>query len=73
MISFTPPTSESKSAGGDGVPLPIGDAGEMAAEARRRLAEADEILKIAITNRPALAIGAALAVGVILGWLIKRR
>jgi ElaB/YqjD/DUF883 family membrane-anchored ribosome-binding protein len=26
-----------------------------------------------VTNRPALALGAALAAGVFLGWLIKRR
>jgi ElaB/YqjD/DUF883 family membrane-anchored ribosome-binding protein len=50
-----------------------GAAGEVLAQAQEYLAEAGEIVKDVIHNRPALALGAALAVGVILGWLIKRR
>jgi len=59
-------------------------AGEIAAEAKDRLAEAgDEALKRLrgagevvsrmVTNQPVLALGAALAAGVVIGWLIKRR
>ena len=50
-----------------------GGAGEMFAQAQEYLAEAGEIVKDVVTNRPALALGAALAAGVVLGWLIKRR
>ncbi len=50
-----------------------GAAGEMLAQAQDYLAEAGEIVKDVVTNRPALALGVALATGVILGWLIKRR
>lgn len=35
--------------------------------------DAAQLLKTAVNNYPALALGAALAAGVILGWLIKRR
>jgi ElaB/YqjD/DUF883 family membrane-anchored ribosome-binding protein len=48
-------------------------AGKMLAQANDYLAEAGEFVKDIVTNRPALALGAALAAGVILGWLIKRR
>ncbi len=48
-------------------------AGEMFARANDYLAGTGEFVKDLITNRPALALGAALAAGVILGWLIKRR
>jgi hypothetical protein len=44
-----------------------------AVEARDRLVEAGEFIKTVVTARPALALGAALAAGVVLGWLIKRR
>jgi len=44
-----------------------------ALEARARLVEAGEFIKTVVTTRPALALGAALAAGVVLGWLIKRR
>jgi ElaB/YqjD/DUF883 family membrane-anchored ribosome-binding protein len=73
MISFaTTRTDPSPPNGENGTAL-IASAGEIAGEARRRLAAAEEILKTAVTNRPILAVGAALAAGVILGWLIKRR
>jgi hypothetical protein len=73
MVSFaTTRTDPSPSNGENFTPLG-GSAGELAAEARQRLAEAEAILKTVVTNRPLLAVGAALAAGVILGWLIKRR
>ena len=50
-----------------------GAAGEVFARAQEYLAEAGEIVKDVVHNRPVLALGAALAAGVILGWLIKRR
>ncbi len=42
-------------------------------QAQEYLAEAGEAVKNLVNTRPALALGAALAVGVVLGWLIKRR
>jgi hypothetical protein len=74
MIAFTSSTRPDPSTpNGESVSPLIGGAGEIAGEARRRLAEAEDILKIAVTHRPLLVMGAALAAGVILGWLIKRR
>lgn len=48
-------------------------ASEVIAGARHYLAEAREIVEDVIENRPALALGVALAAGVFIGWLIKRR
>ncbi len=73
MISSTTTRTDPSASNGDNVTALIGSAGDIAAEARQRLAEAEEILKTVVTNRPLLAVGAALAAGVILGWLIKRR
>jgi len=50
-----------------------GAAGGVLGQAQEYLAEAGEVVKDVINNRPALALGAALVAGVILGWLIKRR
>lgn len=50
-----------------------GAAGEMLARAQEYLAEAGEMVKDVVNHRPALALGVALATGVVLGWLIKRR
>ncbi len=36
-------------------------------------ADSADALQTAITNHPGFALGAALAVGVLLGWLIKRK
>jgi ElaB/YqjD/DUF883 family membrane-anchored ribosome-binding protein len=44
-----------------------------AATARERLAEGQEKIREYIINEPARALGIALGVGVLLGWLIKRR
>ena len=46
---------------------------EFTDEAQAWLKDAGDMLKTVITNRPALALGTALAAGVFLGWLIKRR
>jgi ElaB/YqjD/DUF883 family membrane-anchored ribosome-binding protein len=45
----------------------------MTDEAKNRLEFAARTIETMVTNRPALALGAALAAGVVLGWLIKRR
>jgi ElaB/YqjD/DUF883 family membrane-anchored ribosome-binding protein len=45
----------------------------IAQEAQERLKEAGDIVTSVVTTRPVLALGAALAAGVLLGWLIKRR
>jgi ElaB/YqjD/DUF883 family membrane-anchored ribosome-binding protein len=50
-----------------------GAAGEILAQAQEYLADAGEIVKDVVNQRPALALGVALATGVFLGWLIKRR
>jgi hypothetical protein len=55
-------------------PLPVGDdARAFTDNARMKITEAGTILNNVITTRPALALGAALAAGVVVGWLIKRR
>ena len=54
--------------------FPVGDGVRIFAdEARLRLAEAGAMINTVVTTRPALALGAALAAGVVVGWLIKRR
>jgi ElaB/YqjD/DUF883 family membrane-anchored ribosome-binding protein len=50
-----------------------GPAGEVLARAQEYLANAGEMVKDVVNHRPALALGVALATGVLLGWLIKRR
>jgi ElaB/YqjD/DUF883 family membrane-anchored ribosome-binding protein len=44
-----------------------------AATAREQLAEGREKVRDYIVREPARALGIALGVGVLLGWLIKRR
>jgi len=66
MISIARNQSSSQSLDG-------GAAGEIVAQAEEYLAEAGNMVKDVVTNRPALALGVALAAGVLLGWLIKRR
>jgi hypothetical protein len=46
---------------------------ELVDEVRRRLASAGALVRGMVITRPALALGAALATGVMFGWLIKRR
>jgi len=46
---------------------------EYAATARERLTEGNERIKSYVAKEPVRALGIALGVGVLLGWLIKRR
>lgn len=46
---------------------------EYAATAREQLAEGSDKLKEYVVKEPARALGIALGVGVLLGWMIKRR
>jgi ElaB/YqjD/DUF883 family membrane-anchored ribosome-binding protein len=48
----------------------LADAG---AEAKKQFGDVEELLKTWIKTRPGLTLGAALAAGVLIGWLIKRR
>jgi len=48
----------------------LADAG---AEAKKQFGDVEEVLKAWIKARPGLTLGAALAAGVLIGWLIKRR
>ena len=50
-----------------------GAGGEILVQAQEYLRRAGEFIKVVVNQRPALALGAALAAGVVLGWLIKRR
>jgi len=46
---------------------------EVAAEARERMNQGLHSLRGYVTEQPARALGIALGMGVLLGWLIKRR
>jgi ElaB/YqjD/DUF883 family membrane-anchored ribosome-binding protein len=46
---------------------------EYAEVARARLAEGNDFVKDYVTKQPVRALGIALGLGVVLGWLIKRR
>jgi ElaB/YqjD/DUF883 family membrane-anchored ribosome-binding protein len=46
---------------------------EYAATARERLAEGNAWVKEYVNKQPVRALGVALGMGVVLGWLIKRR
>jgi ElaB/YqjD/DUF883 family membrane-anchored ribosome-binding protein len=48
----------------------LADAG---AEAKKQFGDVEELIKEWIKTRPGLTLGAALAAGVLIGWLIKRR
>jgi len=50
-----------------------GDALHAAAEARKRFAQGQDFIRDFTTREPAKAVGLALGMGVLLGWLIKRR
>jgi ElaB/YqjD/DUF883 family membrane-anchored ribosome-binding protein len=50
-----------------------GAVGEVFVQAQEYLGQMGAIAKDVVHKRPALALGVALATGVILGWLIKRR
>jgi hypothetical protein len=57
----------------EGVVAVSDDVREIAEGARNRLTEVGEIITDVIATRPVLALGVALAAGVVVGWLIKRR
>jgi len=42
-------------------------------EAKKQFGDIEEMLKTWVKTRPGLTLGAALAAGVMIGWLIKRR
>jgi ElaB/YqjD/DUF883 family membrane-anchored ribosome-binding protein len=46
---------------------------DSSAEAKKHLGDVEELIKSWIKARPGLTLGAALAAGVLIGWLIKRR
>jgi len=46
---------------------------DLAATARERLGEGSEMIKDYVVKEPVRALGLALGLGVVLGWLIKRR
>lgn len=46
---------------------------EYAEDAKQRLAQGNEFLRDYVNKQPARALGIALGLGVVLGWLIKRR
>ena len=47
--------------------------GIFADQAQPRLRQAGAMINTLVTTRPAVALGAALAAGVVVGWLINRR
>jgi hypothetical protein len=73
MMPFIQNRSASIQADGEESSFPGADVGEITNEVQAWLEHAGDTLKTVITNRPALALGTALAAGVFLGWLIKRR
>jgi ElaB/YqjD/DUF883 family membrane-anchored ribosome-binding protein len=46
---------------------------DLAAGARERLSEGTDLVRNYVIRNPARALGIALGMGVLLGWLIKRR
>jgi len=46
---------------------------DLAAVARERLADGNRIVSKYVSEQPARALGIALGMGVLVGWLIKRR
>ncbi len=73
MISIFGTHREPSPTNGMRGPAPVDSSSELVEETRKRLAEVEELVRDVVTTRPALALGAALAAGVVIGWLIKRR
>jgi ElaB/YqjD/DUF883 family membrane-anchored ribosome-binding protein len=46
---------------------------EAGAEVKKQFGDVEELIKGWVKARPGLTLGAALAAGVLIGWLIKRR
>ncbi len=72
MISIATREDESVSGHGNAGAF-LENASEVVTLARERLAGAGEMVRAAVNQQPVAALGAALAAGVLLGWLIKRR
>ena len=73
MPQFTQNRTDSIHADGEESSFPGTGVSEITDLAQARFKDAGDMLNTVIINRPALALGTALAVGVFLGWLIKRR
>ena len=73
MPQFTQNRADSIHADGEESSFVGTGVSEITDEAQARLKDAGECSRTVVTNRPALALGTALAAGVFLGWLIKRR
>lgn len=73
MISLSQSAARSEQDSGRDYTSLAARASGIAEQAEGRLADAAEIVKTVVNNRPVLALGAALAAGVFVGWLIKRR
>jgi hypothetical protein len=71
LLNTVDPGAHSSSAG-DRILLGE-EVGFFADLARTRLLQAGAMINTVVTTRPAVALGAALAAGVVVGWLIKRR
>ena len=54
------------------VSSPFGEARQTFDEVRRAIVPVRRILEHAISDHPVKAVGISLALGVLLGWLIKR-
>jgi hypothetical protein len=73
MFSFTQERSASIHVPGEDSGFPGAVVSDITGEAQEWLRDAGEVFTKVVTNRPTLAMGAAFAAGVFLGWLIKRR
>jgi ElaB/YqjD/DUF883 family membrane-anchored ribosome-binding protein len=67
---YTTATGEMASAVSAEAVRRVAEAGEAAT---KRFTDARDMLDSFVKNQPVLALGAALAAGVLIGWLIKRR
>ena len=83
MLSFLRPRSDRHSSNGSHGTMSHTAAGiaqeslervaDAGAEVRKQFSDVEELFKTWIKTRPGLTLGAALAAGVVIGWLIKRR
>ena len=70
MIQITQPESSNNGAGQSSPGL---DQGEFAAIARKRPSRIVRAIDRFVAQRPGFCLGAALSVGIALGWWVKRR
>jgi hypothetical protein len=73
MFSTTRNNPDPTAANGIHFPGPGENVAAIVEEARKRFSGAEEYMKNVVIARPAVALGAALAAGVVIGWLLKRR